>query len=67
MSDELICHCDTYNFPHRIFSGKCEGLNPDDEECEHGCRISDGFFCPICELESAGCDKYHALKDEGLI
>ena len=34
-----------------------------DEECEHGYLLNDG--CPYCEKEQWGCDRYHALKDDG--
>jgi len=34
-----------------------------EEECEHGYLLNDG--CPYCEKEQWGCDRYHALKDDG--
>ena len=38
-------------------------IEMDNEECEHGYLLNDG--CPYCEKESWGCDRYHALKDDG--
>ena len=40
----------------------------EDEECRHGFAIDeDGCACPICAAVDAACDKYHALKDDGLL
>ena len=42
-----------------------EAIDP-DEECEHGYLINDeDYRCPYCEKEQWGCDRYHALKDDG--
>jgi hypothetical protein len=37
----------------------------DDEECRHGYPKHE--WCPVCSRESEDCDKYHALKDDGLL
>ena len=62
MTTQITCTCPAYPFPHREYSGKCEAIDP-DEECEHGYLLNDG--CPYCEKEQWGCDRYHALKDDG--
>ncbi len=64
MSEQTVCYCSTYPFPHRMFGGECEGLNP-DMECPHGVRVYDGDICLICERETWIDDVYHALKDDG--
>jgi len=62
--NDLVCLCPAYPFPHRMYGGECEGLDP-DEECEHGYPA--GEYCPQCEIEEEGDRKYHALKENGLI
>lgn len=42
----------------------------EDEECRHGYPLDEdgcAHACPICTIRDAACDKYHALKDDGLL
>lgn len=66
---EKLCTCSVYPFPHRMYGGKCQGL----EYCTHGMRLphhpdydplQDG--CRQCELENWADEQYDRLHDEGL-
>jgi hypothetical protein len=67
--NEKPCTCSVYPFPHRMFGGKCQGL----EYCAHGMRLphhpeydpsEDG--CRECDLESWADEQFDRSHDEGL-
>lgn len=57
MRRQVTCNCGAYDFPHRIFGGKCNGLaiviqNVGGNECRHcllnnnGCEVIAGIEHP---------------------